>query len=538
MDSRGQPVQVGVIILFGFLVVAFALFQAVVVPQQNAEVEFQHNQDVQRDVVELRGSLLRTASTGDGHPVSIRLGTTYPSRLIAVNPGPSSGSLRTVSPGGGDSLGVTNAEALDEETADFWDGDTVTYPTRGISYEPNYNVYQQAPATVYENSVVYNRGTDGANVTRTDQRLIDSRRLDLTVLQGEYQRSGSDAVSVGVSSPTAAPRTIVVHNSADPINVSVPTGLSNATWAQLLDDQFASNGGYVTSLKKTDGVLYVELDETRDGQTVTYELRVPAASVGTDVPQVGTAYLTDDSGDGATIPDTGSQQVVAEVRNEFNAPESGVETCAAVTRGPGSLDEVPTTVTSDADGQVSYTYVAEDVPTTQTAVVTVGYECDGGNDPEPSSPPKIQATFEIEVYDTGSGSSGGSSLRSANVTNLDNNSSSQTQDLTFTVDRDYSNGEQVVIDLSEAQRNNQVDYAGAGIRRVDGSSGSAEFTTQSGGGAEVTFTAAGSEQAGDTITAVVENVDATGGNADTNSPYDVIFEGPDADTITESFTVS
>lgn len=404
MDDRGQPVQVGAILLFGFLVIAFSTYQAVVVPQQNEEVEFDHNLDAQSKMVELRGSLLRAGSTGDGYPVSVRLGTTYPARLIAVNPGPSSGSLRTVTLGGGADLAITNAEALDEETGDFWDGSEVTYATRGIAYEPNYNVYQQPPATVYENSVVYNRAPDGANVTQTDQRLVDGRTLDLTVLQGEYQRSGSDTVSVGVSSPTAAPRTVLVQGSGRDIEIAVPTSLSLSTWETLLADQMESNGGHVLDLSKSGGTLSITMNETDPGGSpITYRLRVPAASVGADAPEPTTAYVTDVSGDGATIPDTGSQQIVAEVRNEFNAPESGVETCAAVSSGsPGSIDEVPSTATSDADGQVSYTYVADDVPTTRTALVTVGYDCNGG-DPRPSAPPETKATFEIEVYDTGGG---------------------------------------------------------------------------------------------------------------------------------------
>ncbi|MDZ7746206.1 MAG: hypothetical protein U5K28_06720 [Halobacteriales archaeon] len=50
-DTRGQSVQVGVIILFAFAIIAFTSYQAVVVPQQNQQVEFDHNQEVQSDMV-------------------------------------------------------------------------------------------------------------------------------------------------------------------------------------------------------------------------------------------------------------------------------------------------------------------------------------------------------------------------------------------------------------------------------------------------------------------------------------------------------
>lgn len=408
MDTRGQPVQVGVIILFGFLVVAFATFQAVIVPQQNAEVEFTHNQDVQSQLTELRGALLRAAATGEAYPVSVQLGTTYPPRVFAVNPNPGSGTLRTVEFDGGSDLGVTNAEAVDDEVGDYWDGSTREYTTGGLTYVPSYNVFQRAPSTRYENSVLYNRDPDETVALLSGQRLVDGRQLDLTVLQGTYQASRSGAVSVDISSPTPPPRTILVHGAPDPIEVSFPTALSQSVWERLLEDERAANGGHVADVSKSGGILTLTLEETdAAGNSIEYRLTVSAAAVGSDIPATSTAYVTAVSGDGATIPEGGKQQVVAEVRNEFNGPESGVETCAAVTRGPGSIEGTPTTDASGADGRVDYTYDApNDVTATREAVVTVGFDCDSG-DPKPSAPPETKATFVIDVYDTGGGGGGG-----------------------------------------------------------------------------------------------------------------------------------
>ena len=49
-DERGQPVQIGFILLFGILVLAFAGYQGYVVPNQNSQVEFQHSQESSNEI--------------------------------------------------------------------------------------------------------------------------------------------------------------------------------------------------------------------------------------------------------------------------------------------------------------------------------------------------------------------------------------------------------------------------------------------------------------------------------------------------------
>lgn len=410
-DERAQPVQVGVIVLFGFLIIALSVFQATIVPQENGEVEFRHSQEVQNQMADVRGALIRAAVTGEAYPVSVPLGTGYPPRAITLNPPPSSGNLRTVAPGGGTELRIENAAAVEAEPRDFWDAGARTYETGGLVYRPNYNVYGQAPAVGFENSVLYNRAPDGTVVAQSGQRLVDGRELDLTVLQGNYQRSGSGTASVDVSSPTADPRTVVVEASSEsePIRFTVPTALSEQTWETLLEDELGA-GGYVTSLSKLDGELTVELRPTDDdGEPIRYELLVAPAGLGSAIPSSPAAYLTDVSGNGTSIPKRGSQQIVAEVRDEFNAPERGIATCAEVTSGGGSIEESPPTDVSDADGRIDYTYHAPDnnSPNTsspgspshsETVVVTVSYDCNDQDRPSSDAVPTATATFEIGVY--------------------------------------------------------------------------------------------------------------------------------------------
>ena len=167
-DDRAVAVQIGAVILLGFIVVSLSLYQATVVPNENQQVEFQHNQRVQSDMLEVRNAILGTAATGSAAPATVELGTRYPARVVAVNPAPPSGTLSTSSLG---QISVRNATADDAdtttedypETADFWNGTTHNYTTKSLEYRPSYANYDNAPTTVYENGLVYNRFRGGGD---------------------------------------------------------------------------------------------------------------------------------------------------------------------------------------------------------------------------------------------------------------------------------------------------------------------------------------------------------------------------------------
>lgn len=225
MDTRGQPVQVGVIILFGFLVIAFATFQAVIVPQQNAEVEFQHSQRVQTDVVDVRNSVLTGVATGSSPFVEVELGTQYPPRVLAVNPGQPSGSLRTTTLR---QMTITDSEGTDVSDT-ICPGST---ESRTLEYSATYNVYN-SPTVYVDNTVAYlsDRGT---MLSLSDQRLVSGTTVSLVPLRGDYQSSGSGTTSVG-----PVPGNVVVSTLTDP-TITVPTQLSQSVWSELLASELES----------------------------------------------------------------------------------------------------------------------------------------------------------------------------------------------------------------------------------------------------------------------------------------------------------
>ncbi|SEO65938.1 hypothetical protein SAMN04487948_10428 [Halogranum amylolyticum] len=116
-DDRGVTVQVGAILLFGLLILSMSAYQTTVVPAENEQVEFRHNQQVQEDLQSFRSAVSRTVGTGVTQSVAIRTGTQYPERALFVNPPSPSGTVRT------EALGesrLRNVRALDDETADYW----------------------------------------------------------------------------------------------------------------------------------------------------------------------------------------------------------------------------------------------------------------------------------------------------------------------------------------------------------------------------------------------------------------------------------
>jgi len=347
-DRRAAALQVGAVLLLGILVIGLALYQATVVPDQNERVEFTHSQQVQESLQDVRNGILRTAAAERTSPTTVPLGTRYPPRLVAVNPPPSSGRLATDS---GGEMTLVNATAINDETADYWNGTNRSYATQRLSYTPDYSVYQSAPRTVYDDTVTYNE-FDGESRALTDQRLLEGNLIYVVALNGSLGRSGTDAVSVSPTPVSASSRTVAVNGSD--IAIEVATDLSEDEWERLLADQYERNGGRIdgnaSGVRVSDGTLTVDLVSNR-----TYRLRMAKVGVGTGVTDTSESYLTVvDGADSVTAG--GTRRVVLEVRDAYNNPVSGVTVNASVNRSDASIS--PTRAVSDGEGRVVYEYGA------------------------------------------------------------------------------------------------------------------------------------------------------------------------------------
>jgi FlaG/FlaF family flagellin (archaellin) len=232
-DRRAQSIQIGAILLFAILVVLFAVYQAVIIPGQNREVEFDHNQRVEGDMVELRNTFLETFSAGVDGYTSVELGTQFPPRLIALNPPDPSGTIRS---------GDRRPIVIEDDGTDITD--TVCpgedHRTRAVEYSPNYAQYQEAGEIRFENTLLYHRFADGT-VRLTDQALIRNQTVQIIPITGNLSAGGTQTLAV---EPIPG---LLDSSQRNGINVTVPTALSQDQWERALQGQVAPSNVEVTS---------------------------------------------------------------------------------------------------------------------------------------------------------------------------------------------------------------------------------------------------------------------------------------------------
>jgi hypothetical protein len=223
-DERAQSVLVGAILLFAILTVTFSSYQAFVVPNQNAEVEFNHNQRVQNDMVEIRNELLSTYTTGQNGYAEIELGTQYPPRLLALNPPAPSGTFQT----GPSRPIVVETQSGTDITDEVLPGDV--NDSRTVSYTPTYSEYNNAGTLRYENSVAYHDFGDSF-VPLTDQQLVRDNTIQIVPVPTRFDENGRRAVAI---EPRAG---LTDRTTREDINVTLPTELSESQWEALLSDE-------------------------------------------------------------------------------------------------------------------------------------------------------------------------------------------------------------------------------------------------------------------------------------------------------------
>ncbi|MFC7202410.1 PKD domain-containing protein [Haloferax namakaokahaiae] len=413
-DTRAVTVQVGAVLLFGMIIISMSMYQATVVPNQNEQVEFQHNQQVHDEFTSLRGAIVESASKATTSPSEITLGTRYPSRTFFVNPGVASGSLRTQELG---TLSVSNVTTSDDEVSDYVSG-TVGFSTKSLVYTPDYNLLQETPTTVYENSLAYNRFENGYNGTLSPQSLVDGRRISLVILTGNYSENGVGAASVDAQSVSPSVRSVPItsNDSSRNVTLTIPTNLTADEWETSLEDagELDSAGtdpdAYVSDVRPGPGnTVVVELE-----RGATYDLRIGVVGLGSGVDEPSAHYLTrvgsvpNSARDDATVP------LTFEVRDRYNNPVSGETVNLSVTAGSGELVAQNGTsgttlsgVKTDGDGRITVEYDPDESGSDSVTVRASADKSPGDGAYDGASRPDVTTTFD--VYDAQSGGEGSSS---------------------------------------------------------------------------------------------------------------------------------
>ncbi|WP_136716292.1 Ig-like domain-containing protein [Halorientalis salina] len=391
-DDRAVSAVLGSVLMFGLAVLLVALVQLNAVPAANQQVEFEHNQRAQGDMQEFQEVLTRTAATGVEGTVKIEAGTGYPTRLFLFNPPRATGSLDLSESG---TATLDNARAAGE-AGDYLNGTERSFATKSVRYQPNYNEYRNAPTTVYENGVLYNRYESDQSLVQERGALVSGRRISVVALQGRLSTASAHSVSVGVTPVSGPARTVSVADDGTPITLTVPTELSVDDWEAILDDERTANGGYVADIRPgpDEGTVTIELQ-----QGVTYDLRLAALGLGSDFERTtAPQYLVDVGESRSTVPENTTQQFTVEVRDRYNNPVSDVAVTATASQGTVTPVE---TNRSDSDGRVTLSYeTPADVDETTPVTITASF-----NGTAPAA--QREVVLERSVFDAdGSGSDG------------------------------------------------------------------------------------------------------------------------------------
>lgn len=212
MDTRAVVPAIGFVLLIAIAVSWLGLYQAEIVPVQNLQTEYEHNEDIQNELVELRDLIHRSGTTGISSSMPIELGTQYDSRLFAVNPHRPTGRISTTEPPSNITIRIGDSEA--------------DFETKFIEYEPNYREYENAPSTTIEHSLVYNSFPNAEkSVTISGHRLFEGNQLTIPIISGDISEQGANAVSVRI---TALDRPEegegdIQFTPGDTVNVTLPT---------------------------------------------------------------------------------------------------------------------------------------------------------------------------------------------------------------------------------------------------------------------------------------------------------------------------
>lgn len=143
-------------------------------------------------------------------------------------------------------------------------------------------------------------------------------------------------------------RVPVSSNGSGPITITAPFRLSTSQWEEILGEEYdppgnPNTGGHVSAVRNTgpNTVQFV----LEDG--VGYELRLASIGVGDGTGGTSPNYITAVSGDGSNVQIDGRQQLVVEVRDEYNNPVSG----AVVNVSTGIVDDTDNRKVTDRTGK-------------------------------------------------------------------------------------------------------------------------------------------------------------------------------------------
>ncbi|KAB1187750.1 MULTISPECIES: Ig-like domain-containing protein [Haloferax] len=405
LDSeRGQAVQVGAILLFGFLVIGLSLYQATVVPQETKSTEFEAYLDASDDLVSLHNDLLTGATKDVQSGTVVQTGVRYRPRTLFVNPGPPTGGLslsdaRTVS--------ITGADAVDGEAASVqtvWNGSQRTYQSKVLRYSPAYNEFDAESVSLTGVSV---QREAGANVVPLGgQTFISGNRITVVALDGRIGQTGVQTPLTVTPISSSAETVTVTNTTGEDIEITLPVGSNATAWNRSVTaDRMRENARVVsiTDLDTGDDPTNSLVRVTLDG-SYTYELRLAKVELSSSSATPTTAppeaeYLVPATTSVVASPGETST-VAVEARDGYNNPVEGESIEFEVT---GDATPKSQTVTTTDEGLATFDFTV-DSDATERVTIEASSDFDGSGDIESTE----EVTYTIPVVNGSGGSGSGS----------------------------------------------------------------------------------------------------------------------------------
>jgi len=244
-DSRAVAPLVGAILLLGFLVIGLSLYQAQIVPQQNSETEFEHFEDTQNELIELSDDISMVGEFNRARYPTVKLGTNYQTRTIAINSPPPAGLIQTSD---AYPINISNGGELKAQPQ-----------TRFIEYRPGYNELDIG-STWYEHSLLYldDRENGGGISVIQDQELVDNGQVTITALQNPFEETGTSRLTIEIYPKNDFTESDIPDEGE--LNVTVPTRLdADEYWNQTLEDAGDTYQGVNDSAHKENEIHAIEL---------------------------------------------------------------------------------------------------------------------------------------------------------------------------------------------------------------------------------------------------------------------------------------
>jgi len=247
-DERAVSEVVGAILLFGILILALTSYQATIVPQQNAQTEFQHFEDVRNEMIELRNAISTAGQADVSQFPSVTLGTNYRTRIATINPPDPAGTLQT-----SDRYNITIANESGYKT---------NISTRFLEYQPVYHEISIGSMR-YEHSVLYlDERERGNNVSIIeDQNIVKDGTVRITVLQNQFQETSTGRVTLELYPQDKLNESDFPEPDAEGnLTVSIPTRLNQTDY---WDDALSDSGGIyqdVDPYPGADDIYHLDLE--------------------------------------------------------------------------------------------------------------------------------------------------------------------------------------------------------------------------------------------------------------------------------------